>query len=115
LSAPGASSAEAVGLLRGVAEADGHGSPEPLPVAEREPAPWESSMDAVCECLAWRGALENLERRNAEDELGQSAYSEAPVHARPALATAHVLLERGVIGEDELRAKMDEVRQRFGS
>jgi hypothetical protein len=86
-----------------------------MPLTDRQPAPWESSMEAVCECLSWRGAIANLERRNAEDELGESVYSDAPVHTRPALATAHTLIERGVISENELRAKMDEVRARFGA
>ena len=29
-------------------------------------------MQATCECLSWRGALDNLERRHAEDELGET-------------------------------------------
>jgi len=98
-----------------VVAASGEGRAEPMPVAEREAAPWESSMEAVCESLALRGALENLERRNAEDALGEGAYAGAPVYGRPALATAHELIERGVISEAELEAKMEEVRARFGS
>lgn len=70
-------------------------------------------MEAVCESLAMRGALENLARRNAEDDLGQDVYARSPVHGRPALATAHSLLDNGVISESELRAKTDEVRTRF--
>ena len=100
-------------VLLGAVEADADGTAEPMPVAEREPAPWESSMEAVCESLALRGALDNLERRNAEDELGQTAYAGSPIHTRPVLATAHSLLDRGVISEDELRAKMEDVRVRF--
>lgn len=100
-------------VLRGVVEAESDGPSEPMPVSERQPAPWESSMEAVCESLAWRGALQNLERRNAEDELGQTAYARSPVYTRPALATAHSLIDRGVISESELRAKMAAVRARF--
>jgi hypothetical protein len=47
--------------------------------------------------------------------LFAGALSDAPVHARPALATAHELIERGVIREDELRARMGAVRERFGA
>jgi hypothetical protein len=100
-------------VLHGVADAATDGAPEAMPVTDRQPAAWETSMEAVCESLAWRGAIENLARRNAEDELGQGTYADAPVHTRPALATAHMLLERGVISESELQAKMDEVRERF--
>lgn len=84
-----------------------------LPELDGTPAPWESSMQATCECLSWRGALDNLERRHAEDDLGESVYVDFPVRARSTIVTAHTLLDRGVITEDELRAKMDAVRERF--
>jgi hypothetical protein len=84
-----------------------------LPDLDRTPDPWESSMQAMCECLSWRGTLDNLERRHAEDALGETVYYDFPVHARSAVVTAHELLDRGVITEDELRARMDAVRARL--
>ena len=84
-----------------------------LPALEHTPDPWESWMQATCECLSWRGALDNLERRNAEDRLGTSLYREFPVRSRPAVVVAHLLLEKGVISESELQAKINEVRSRL--
>lgn len=84
-----------------------------LPDLERTPAPWESSMQATCECLSWRGSLDNQDRRRMEDELGESLYAEFPVHARSALAVAHSLLDKGVVTQDELGAKMKEIRARL--
>jgi Nitrile hydratase beta subunit, N-terminal len=84
-----------------------------LPELERVPDPWESRMQATCECLSWRGTLDNLERRHAEDALGATTYRDFPVHARSAVVTAHELLDRGVITEEELRARMDAVRARL--
>ncbi|TQF75056.1 nitrile hydratase subunit beta [Rhodococcus spelaei] len=84
-----------------------------LPELDGKPAPWESSMQATCECLSWRGSLDNLERREAEDELGETIYVDFPVRARSALVTAHALLDLGVISQDELQARMDAVRARF--
>ncbi|MFE3292172.1 ScnB [Rhodococcus sp. NPDC059234] len=92
------------------------GSPERdggLPDTDRKPEPWESAMQATCECLSWRGTWDNLERRRTEDALGESTYSRFPVHARSAISTAHELIDRGILDEDELRAKMTEVRQRL--
>jgi hypothetical protein len=80
---------------------------------DHEPAPWEANLHATCECLSWRGALDNLERRQGEDDLGESAYVEFPSHARSALVIAHSLIDRGEISEEELEAKMTEVRARF--
>lgn len=107
------SPAGAYEVLSGAVAAAGGSADEETPDTDRQAAPWESSMEALNESLAMRGVLDNLERRSAEDELGATAYADSPVHARPALATAHTLLDRGVIGEDELREKMAEVRARF--
>ena len=90
----------------------GGAKPSP-PELDRKPDPWEGSMQATCECLSWRGALDNLERRRAEDELGETVYAQFPVQARSAVVTAHVLLAKGVITEAELEAKMADVRARL--
>jgi hypothetical protein len=84
-----------------------------LPELERRPDPWESAMQATCECLSWRGTLDNLERRHAEDALGATTYHDFPVHARSAVVTAHQLMERGEFTADELRDRMKSVRERF--
>jgi hypothetical protein len=86
-----------------------------LPDLDRTPVPWEGNVQATCECLSWCGTLDHLERRHAEDELGETVYAELPVHARSVLVTAHTLLDRGEISEEELEAKMKEVRSRFES
>lgn len=86
---------------------------EKLPELDREQDPWESAMQATCECLSWRGALDNLERRHAEDALGETTYHDVPVHARSVVVTAHELIERGAFTADELRARMNTVRKRF--
>src|SRR3954470_24925804 len=86
---------------------------ESLPELQRRPDPWESAMQATCECLSWRGALDNLERRCAEDALGETTYADFPLHTRAVVVAAHSLLERGEISEHEIETKMNEVRARF--
>jgi hypothetical protein len=85
---------------------------ESLPDLEHEPDPWESAMQATCECLSWRGVLDNLERRSAEDALGETTYHDIPVHARSAVVTAHQLMDRGAFTPDELRNRIKAVRER---
>jgi len=92
--------------------ADSEGIPV-LRQADRQPTPWESSMQATCDCLSWRGALDALERRQAEDALGETLYADVPLQARPALVAAHLLMDKGTITEDELQTKMAQVRERF--
>ncbi len=99
-------------VLLGALEPDARRE-ETLPELERRPDPWESAMQATCECLSWRGTLDNLERRQAEDALGETTYRDFPVRARSAVVTAHELMERGAFTADELRSRMDMVRERF--
>ncbi len=80
---------------------------------DRESTPWEKNLHATCECLSWRGALDNLARRDAEDALGTTVYCDFPAHARSVLVTAHMLIDAGAISEHELRARMTTVRERF--
>jgi hypothetical protein len=85
----------------------------PLPELDHVPDPWENSVQATCECLSWRGTLDNLERRHAEDRLGETVYAQFPVRSRSAVVVTHTLIGKGVISEDELRAKMQQVRSRI--
>jgi hypothetical protein len=86
---------------------------ESLPELDHTPDPWESRMQATCECLSWRGTLDNLERRQAEDALGETVYHDFPVRARSVVVTTHTLLDHGVITEEELRGRMDAIRARL--
>jgi hypothetical protein len=94
-----------VATLRSVEPAGGESAPTP--------APWEANAQATCDSLSLRGTLDSVERRRAEDELGATLYAEFPVRARPAVVTAHALLELGLLSEPELETKMNEVRARF--
>ncbi len=100
-------------VLLGILDRVDQRSEPDLLAMEHQPGPWENSMQATCECLSWRGALDNLERRHAEDRLGVSVYRQFPVRSRSAVVVAHELMGKGVISEDELQAKMSEVRARL--
>lgn len=102
-----------VALLPDTAKQDGQG--QALPDLDHAPQAWEENLKATCECLSSCGSLDNLERRHAEDDLGETVYADFPVHTRSVLVVAHSLMERGEISDDELRAKMKEVRTRFES
>lgn len=89
--------------------------PAPPAQSDARPAPWQSSLQATCECLSWRGSLDNLTRRHAEDDLGETVYGTFPYHTRSALVTAHLLMEQGAFTEEELRAKIEQVRERLNT
>lgn len=85
---------------------------EPLVIAEHELAPWEKRCHATLECLYWRQVMSMEEKRRAIEDLGQSIYVADTYYEKWAVAVATRLMDKGLITQDELAAKMDEVRAR---
>jgi len=75
--------------------------------------PWKTSLTAMCDCLAVSGALPALERRNTEDELAETLYSDIPSPERELLALVHTLVSRGLVSEADLVSRMKTVRARL--
>ena len=75
--------------------------------------PWKVSLYATCECLADGAALPALERRRAEDQLGETVYSGTPAPEQQLLALAHIMLSRGLLSEEDLARRMSAVRSRL--
>jgi len=75
--------------------------------------PWKVSLHATCECLAAGKVLPALERRRAEDQLGETVYSGTPGPELQLLALAHTMLSRGLLSEEDLAERMSAVRTRL--
>ena len=88
---------------------------EPVVIAEHELAPWEKRCHANLETLYWRGVVSQEEKRRAIEDFGQAINAGLTYYQKWALASAHLLLEKGLITQDELAAKMDEVRARMAA
>ena len=81
-------------------------------VANPDP-PWKVTLEATCQCLAVSGALPWLQRRRAEDRLGETLYSATPAPEQQVLALAHTMLSRGLVSEEDLARRMNTVRSRL--
>jgi hypothetical protein len=81
--------------------------------------PWKTSLDGICEALDQSGCgpqvLSFIDRRNEEDALAATLYSDLPYPENRLVALAHSLLTRGVIGEAELEERLAAVRARLES
>ncbi|MBV9654336.1 MAG: hypothetical protein JOZ42_07200 [Acetobacteraceae bacterium] len=75
--------------------------------------PWKVGLHATCECLAVGDTLPALERRRAEDQLGETIYRGTPAPEQQLLALAHIMLRRGLLSEDALAERMAVVRSRL--
>jgi len=81
--------------------------------------PWKTSLDGICDALDQRGCgpevLSFADRRNEEDALSATVYSDLPYPENRLVALAHSLLVRGVVDEAELEERLAAVRARLES
>jgi hypothetical protein len=79
--------------------------------------PWKTSLDGICDALDQSACgpeiLSFVDRRNEEDALSATVYSNLPYPENRLVALAHSLLVRGVIGEAELEERLAAVRARL--
>ena len=84
---------------------------------ENPAPPWQTSLDGMCDALDQSACgpevLGFVERRNEEDTLSETVYSDLPYPENRLVALAHSLLARGVIDEAELEERMAAVRARL--
>jgi hypothetical protein len=81
--------------------------------------PWKTSLDGICDALDQSACgpeiLSFVDRRNEEDALSATAYSNLPYPENRLIALAHSLVMRGVIDEAELEERLAVVRARLES
>ncbi|MEO3759383.1 thiocyanate hydrolase [Mycobacterium sp. B14F4] len=79
--------------------------------------PWKTSLDGMCDALDRAACDENVpgfkERRDEEDALSATVYSDLPYPENQLVSLAHSLMARGVIDEAELRQRLARVRERL--
>lgn len=77
--------------------------------------PWKINLLSTCEVLAANECLGTLERRASEDDLSETIYRDVPQPERQLLALAHTMIQRGLVDEDELARRMEQISQRLNS
>ncbi len=75
--------------------------------------PWKVSLYATLECLSASAVLPSLDRRQAEDRLGETIYRNVPGPEQQLLSLAHILLSRGLLSEPDLSERLKVVRKRL--
>jgi len=79
--------------------------------------PWKSSLDGICDALDHGGCgpenLSFVDRRNEEDTLSATVYSDLPYPENQLVSLAHSLVARGVIDETELQQRLTSIRARL--
>ena len=77
--------------------------------------PWKTSLDGLCDALdhaACDADVPNFkERRDEEDALSATVYSDLPYPENQLVSLAHSLMARGVIDEAELQQRLVSIRR----
>ena len=84
----------------------------PIEQDEHEFEPWEKRVNAITRLLGddTRKLLRTDELRRAIEDMAPEEYDEAGYYGRWAVAMTKLMIEKGVITIDELRAKLAELQ-----
>lgn len=83
------------------------------PPSDRVASPWATSLQAMCDCLSSHGVVDNVQRRHREDELSQRLDTHLPGELAQLVVVTRMLLEQGLITDQQLLDKMTVVQERF--
>ena len=86
-----------------------------MAITEHQLAPSEKRCHATLETLYWRQVMSIEEKRKATEDLGETIYAGLTYYQKWALAFANHLIDKGLITQDELTAKMAVVRARMAA
>ena len=79
--------------------------------------PWKTSLDGLCDAIDHAACDADVptstDRRDEEDALSATVYSDLPYPESQLVSLAHSLLTRGIITEDELGRRLSVVRARL--
>lgn len=99
--------------MRQVHDLGGEPDDEPIQLEESAKEQWEIDTYVTCECLAWRGVWNNVEKLRRHVDLGTEQYLSLPYYGRWLLSAARVMVDKEHVTVTELMSKMDAVKKRI--
>jgi hypothetical protein len=86
----------------------------PVDTSPHDMTYWEKQIDAMNMLLAQKGLRRTDENRRYIESLGHDAYNTLSYYERWTAALARQMIDKGVVTQDELDAKIEGVRGRLG-
>ena len=84
----------------------------PVDTAPHDPTHWEKRIDAINQLLAQKGIRRTDENRRAIETLGHDAYDRLSYYERWTAALSRILIDKAVLTQDEIDAKVAALRAR---
>ena len=85
----------------------------PVDISPHDMSVWEKQIDAMNQLLAQKGYRKTDENRRQIEMLGHDVYNTLSYYERWTAALARVLIDKGVLTQDEIDAKVAAVRARL--
>lgn len=85
---------------------------EAFTMDEHDYAPWEKRVHAIRELLATKGLLRVDELRRAVEGMGEEKYKRLTYYEQWIWAISQIMMERGLVTNDEIGTRIEVVRQR---
>jgi hypothetical protein len=103
--------------MRGVHDLGGLPSDEPIDLTEHESHAFEKRVNALLRLLSHpdRRVIRVDELRRGIESLSETEYAEYSYYERWVESIRRILVEKGVLDDDELKRKIEEVRVRFAA
>jgi hypothetical protein len=92
----------------------GRPTDQPLNLEEHTLADWEVLADAVSVALGARGLRTTDEHRRAMEDMPADEYRSLSYYERWVRGTEELLVEKGILGRDEIDRKMAELEGTWG-
>jgi hypothetical protein len=86
----------------------------PVDTSPHDMTYWEKQIDAINMLLAQKGLRRTDENRRYIESLGHDAYNTLSYYERWTAALVRQLIDKGVLTQDEIDAKIQDVRARLG-
>ena len=86
----------------------------PVDTAAHDLTFWEKQIDALNALLSQKGLRKVDENRRYIESLGDDAYNTLSYYERWTAALARLLIDKGVVTQDEIDAKVADIRDRLG-
>jgi len=87
----------------------------PVDISPHDMTFWEKQIDAMNQLLAQKGYRRTDENRRYVEMLGHDVYNTLTYYERWTAALTRVLIDKGVLTQDEVDAKVAQVRERLGA
>ena len=87
----------------------------PVDISPHDMTFWEKQIDAMNQLLAQKGYRRTDENRRYVEMLGHDVYNTLTYYERWTAALTRLLIDKGVLTQDEVDAKVAQVRERLGA